>query len=48
MLGDLVVSPGKEEALRERCEAALVKASLKPDGIKKTFLVPFAKAVKAT
>jgi replicative superfamily II helicase len=47
MLGDLVVSPGKEEALRERCEAALIKANLKPDGIKKTFLVPFAKAAKA-
>jgi hypothetical protein len=47
MLGELVMSPGKEDALRERCEAALVKANLKPDGIKKTFLVPFAKAVKA-
>jgi hypothetical protein len=29
-----VASPGKEEALRERCEAALVKANLKPEGIK--------------
>jgi replicative superfamily II helicase len=48
MLGQLVVSPGKEEALRERCEAALVKANLNPDGIKKTFLVPFAKASKAS
>jgi replicative superfamily II helicase len=47
VLSDLVVSPGKPDALRERCEAALQKANLKPDGIKKTFLVSFAKAAKA-
>jgi hypothetical protein len=27
--------------LRERCEAALQEANLKPDGIKANFLVPF-------
>ncbi len=48
VLEDLVVSPGKEDALRERCEAALVKADLKPEGIRKTFVVPFAKASKAS
>lgn len=48
VLEELVVSPGKEDALRERCEAALVKANLKPEGIRKTFLVPFAKAAKAS
>ena len=37
VLSDLVVSPGKPDALRERCEAALQKSNLKPDGIKKTF-----------
>lgn len=47
VLGDLVVSQGKSDALRERCEAALQKANLKPDGIKKSFLVSFAKAAKA-
>ncbi len=45
---ELVVSPGNEDALRERCEAALAKADLKPDGIRKTFLVPFAKATKTS
>jgi hypothetical protein len=44
----MVVSPGKEDALRERCEAAMVKANLKPDGIRKAFLVPFAEAAKAS
>jgi replicative superfamily II helicase len=48
VLEELVVSSGKEDALRERCEAALVKANLKPDGIRKTFLVPFGKAAKAS
>ena len=47
VLSDLVVSPGNAEALRERCEAALQKANLKPDGIKANFLVPFAMAAKA-
>jgi replicative superfamily II helicase len=48
VLVELVASPGKEDALRERCEAALVKAHLKPDGIRRVFLVPFAKAAKAS
>jgi replicative superfamily II helicase len=44
ILSDLVVSPGDSDALRERCEAALRAANLKPDGIKANFLVPFAMA----
>jgi hypothetical protein len=48
VLEELVVSPGKGDALRERCEAALVKANLKPEGLRKTFLVPFSKATKAS
>jgi len=48
VLSDLVVSPGNADTLRERCEAALQKANLKPDGIKANFLVPFAMAAKAT
>jgi len=47
VLSDLVVSPGKLDALLERCEAALQKANIKPDGIKAAFLVSFAKAAKA-
>jgi hypothetical protein len=47
VLSDLVVSPGNADTLRERCEAALQKANLKPDGIKANFLVPFAMAAKA-
>jgi replicative superfamily II helicase len=47
VLSDLAVSPGKPDALRERCEAALQKSNLKPDSIKKTFLVSFATAAKA-
>ena len=34
--------------LRERCEAALVKARLKPDGIKANFLKPFDKKPKVS
>src|SRR5262249_25495726 len=41
MLMGLVVAPGDEAALRERCEEVLRKAHLKPDGIKSTFLKPF-------
>ncbi|MGF6306568.1 replicative superfamily II helicase [Bradyrhizobium sp. i1.8.4] len=41
-----VSSPGKSDALRERCEAALVKAHLKPDGIKASFLKLFGKKAK--
>lgn len=48
LLEELAVSPGNDDALRERCEAALVKAHLKPDSIRKTFLVPFAKATKVS
>ncbi|MBR7621427.1 DEAD/DEAH box helicase [Phenylobacterium sp. 20VBR1] len=44
VLKDLVASPGKADALRERCEAALQKANLTPDGIRKLFLVTFEKA----
>ncbi|ESY85142.1 hypothetical protein, partial [Mesorhizobium sp. LNHC229A00] len=47
VLSDLVVSPGNAATLRERCEAALQKANLKPSGIKNTFLVSFAMAAKA-
>jgi replicative superfamily II helicase len=47
VLEELVVSPGKNEALLEQCEVALVKAKLKPESIRKTFLVPFAQATKA-
>jgi replicative superfamily II helicase len=47
ILSDLVVAPGNADALSERCEAALLKANLKPDGIKANFLVPFAMATKA-
>lgn len=45
---ELVVSPGNRDVLRERCEAALAKANLKPDGIRNTFLVPFDKATKGS
>ncbi len=45
---ELVVSPGNGDVLRERCEVALVKANLKPDGIRKTFLVPFALVTKGS
>ena len=48
VLEELVTSPGKEDTLRERCEAALVNANLKPDGIRKAFLVPFAQAAKVS
>lgn len=48
VLQELVVSTGNEDALRERCEAALVKAKLKPDGIRNSFLVTFVTAVKSS
>jgi hypothetical protein len=47
-LNELVVSPGDAAALRERCEAALVKAKLKPDAIRMAFLVPFAALLKSS
>ncbi|XSC42468.1 hypothetical protein ACF1BQ_029165 [Bradyrhizobium sp. RDT10] len=43
---ELVSGSGKSDALRERCEAALVKAHLKPDGIKASFLKLFGKKAK--
>jgi replicative superfamily II helicase len=46
VLLELVSSPGESDALRERCEAALVKERLKPDGIKANFLKPFGKKAK--
>jgi hypothetical protein len=39
-----VGATGGPEALREQCEAALVKAKLKPDAIRATFMKPFGKA----
>ncbi|MCP8939932.1 DEAD/DEAH box helicase [Alsobacter sp. SYSU M60028] len=44
VLRDLAGSPGKVDALRERCEAALQQAKLTPDGIKSTYLVAFEEA----
>jgi len=46
VLLELVSSPGKSDALQERCEAAIVIARLKPDGIKASFLKPFDKKAK--
>jgi hypothetical protein len=47
ILIELVSTPGKPDVLRDRCEAALVKAHLKPDSIKTSFLKPFGKKAKA-
>jgi len=44
VLIELVGATGGPEALREQCEAALVKAKLKPDSIRATFMRPFGKA----
>ena len=44
VLRDLVVSSGESDALRERCEAALQRAKLTPDGLRANFLISFAKA----
>ena len=44
VLVDLVGAAGGPEALRERCEAALVKGKLKPVTIRETFMKPFGKA----
>ena len=48
VLLELVSSPGKSDALRECCEAALAKARLKPDTIKTNFLIlkPFGTKAK--
>ncbi len=45
VLVELVGADGGPEALRERCEAALVKAKLKPATILETFMKPFGKAM---
>ena len=42
ILTEMVVATGDEAALRERCEDLLTKAKLKPNGIKSSFLKPFA------
>ena len=44
VLVELVGAPGGPEVLRERCEAALVRAKLKPAMIRDTFMKPFGKA----
>jgi replicative superfamily II helicase len=41
VLVELVGAAGGPDALRERCETALIKAQLKPDMIRDTFLKPF-------
>jgi replicative superfamily II helicase len=46
VLLELISSPGGADTLRERCETALTKAHLKPDGIKATFLTAFGKKAK--
>ena len=40
----MVGAAGGPEALRERCEAALIQAKLKPTMIRDTFMKPFGKA----
>jgi hypothetical protein len=44
VLVELVGAAGGLDALRERCEAALIKAKLKPALIRDTFMKPFGKA----
>lgn len=44
VLVEVVGAAGEPEALRERCEAALVKARLKPATLRETFMKPFGKA----
>jgi replicative superfamily II helicase len=43
VLVDLIGAPGGTEALRDHCEALLVKAKLKPAMIRDTFMKPFGK-----
>jgi len=43
VLVELVGASGEPEVLREQCEAALIKAKLKPEAIRKTFMKPFGK-----
>jgi replicative superfamily II helicase len=42
MLAELVNTPGEQAALLERCEELLTRGKLKPEGIKVSFLTPFA------
>jgi len=44
VLSDLAACPGNVDALQERCEAALQKAKLTPDGIRSTYLIAFENA----
>ncbi len=44
VLVELAGAAGGPDALRERCEAALIKAKLKPAMIRDTFMKPFGKA----
>lgn len=44
VLVELVGAAGGSDALREQCEAALVKAKLKPEALRATFMKPFGKA----
>ena len=44
VLIEMVGATGGPDALREQCEAALVKAKLKPGAIRATFMKPFGKA----
>jgi hypothetical protein len=44
VLVEMVGATGGPDALREQCEAALVKAKLKPGAIRATFMKPFGKA----
>ena len=44
VLVELVGASGGSEALREQCEAGLIKARLKPATIRNTFMKPFGKA----
>jgi replicative superfamily II helicase len=43
MLTEMTAAPGDEAALCEKCEELLVKAKLKPEGIKTAFLKPFTR-----
>ena len=44
VLVELIGASGGPESLREQCEAALVKAKLKPLSLRDTFMKPFGKA----
>lgn len=44
VLIEMTGATGGPQALREQCEVALVKAQLKPNAIRATFMKPFGKA----